>query len=469
MTARRIHGVLQSLRAATLQGAAQASDGDLLRQFVKHNDDQAFAALVRRHSGMVWGVCRRVVGNHHDAEDAFQATFLVLARKAASVWPPHLVASWLHGVALRTALKARTIAAKRRSREKQVENMPEPAASAHASWEELEALVDQELAALPERYRVAVLLCDMEGKTGKVAARQLGIPEGTLAGRLRTARVLLARRLARHGLVLSGGALATAMSQSAASACAPPALVSVAIKVATLVAAGKTPAAALTSARVCALTEGVLKAMCFAKLKSAMTVFLIVAGLCGTAGLTYQVQASAQSSTRTVEEPATGTDARLRQARKDVETALDRLEQARAELERARAALALIPGEPARKEDKPPADNSAAAPWANKLFKETSKDFGSCSGDEPLIHRFEITNIYSVPLQVMHVRASAGCVTWELPQKDLKPRESGYLEVRLDPRRFLGAKTVTLDVTVGPKYVSTATITLRANRVSGEE
>jgi RNA polymerase sigma factor (sigma-70 family) len=450
-----------------LHGVPHASDGDLLSQFVKHNDDQAFAALVRRHSAMVWGVCRRVIGNHHDAEDAFQATFLVLARKAASVWPPNLVANWLHGVARRTALKARTMSAKRRLREKQVENMPEPVASAHASWAEVEALVDQELAALPEKYRIAVLLCDVEGKTGRVAARQLDIPEGTLAGRLRTARVLLAKRLARHGLVLSGGALATAISQNAASACAPPVLVSVAIKAATLVAAGKAPAAALVSARVTALSEGVLKAMCFAKLKSALTVFLIVAGLGGTAGLTYQMQPAAQSPTKAVEEPATETDAkstaRLRQARRDVETALDRLEQARAELERARAALTPSQGE--RPNVLPPADNLTAAPWATKLFKETSKDFGSCSGDEPLTYRFEITNIYSVPLLVINVRASAGCVTWELQRKELKPRESGYLEVRLDPRRFTGAKTVTLHVTVGPSYVSTATITLTANRL----
>jgi hypothetical protein len=110
-----------------------------------------------------------------------------------------------------------------------------------------------------------------------------------------------------------------------------------------------------------------------------------------------------------------------------------------------------------------PAEPNPSAPWANKLFTETSKDFGDCTAAEPLKHRFEMSNIYAVPLQVVAVKASSACVTWTLEKKVLKPRETGYLEVRLDPRRFLGARTVTVFVTVGPEYVSTATITLKAN------
>jgi hypothetical protein len=103
-------------------------------------------------------------------------------------------------------------------------------------------------------------------------------------------------------------------------------------------------------------------------------------------------------------------------------------------------------------------------PWANKLFKETSKDFGHCTGDQMLIHRFEMTNLYAVPIEVTGVNASCGCVTWTLGKQVLQPRENDYLEVRMDPKRFSGAKTVTIHVTVGPMYVSTATITLTAQR-----
>jgi len=116
---------------------------------------------------MVFGVCRRVLGNHHDAEDAFQATFLVLARKASSVRPRERVANWLHGVALRTAMKAKAMTAKRRGREKQVTEMPEPEAAQQGQWSDLQPLLDQELTGLPENYRLPNLLCELEGKTIK--------------------------------------------------------------------------------------------------------------------------------------------------------------------------------------------------------------------------------------------------------------------------------------------------------------
>jgi RNA polymerase sigma factor (sigma-70 family) len=292
MAVRRLTEVLQNLRASILDDAGRVCDGDLLAQFVERQDHAAFAALVQRHSAMVWGVCRRVVGHHHDSEDAFQATFLVLARKAACVRPRHMVANWLHGVALRTALKAKVMAAKRQVREKQISAMPEPAAAAQPSWAELEALIDQELAALPDKYRIALLLCDLEGKTGRVAARQLQIPEGTLAGRLRTARVLLARRLARHGLALSGGTLATMISEHAASACAPPALVSMTIKTATLLAAATTGTAGMVSVNVAALMKGVIQSMLLTKLKTVLAGFVVL-GIAAAGGGVLSHQASA--------------------------------------------------------------------------------------------------------------------------------------------------------------------------------
>src|SRR5262249_36097999 len=141
--------------------------------FIDYKDEAAFEALVCRHGPMVFGVCRRVVRNHHDAEDAFQATFLVLARKAASVKPRGQVANWLHGVAFRTAMKVKAMTAKRRGREEQVGQVPEPEAAQQEHWLDLQPLLDQELNGLPEHYRLPILLCDLEGKTIKEATRQL--------------------------------------------------------------------------------------------------------------------------------------------------------------------------------------------------------------------------------------------------------------------------------------------------------
>jgi RNA polymerase sigma factor (sigma-70 family) len=275
---RRLTEFLQDLRTAALQDSAQVCDGELLGLFIERQDQDAFAALVQRHAAMVWGVCRRGLAHHHDAEDAFQATFLVLARKAASIRPRDLVANWLHGVAHRTALKARTMTARRKVREKQVPQMPELAAAAPPCWAELEAILDHELAALPENYRAPIILCDLEGKTGRIAARQLNIPQGTLAGRLRAGRKMLARRLARHGLALSAGALATALFQNVASARAPAAMVSRTIQNSLLAAAGKTAAAGMVSNQIAALTKGVLKSMFLAKLKP-MIAGMVVLGM----------------------------------------------------------------------------------------------------------------------------------------------------------------------------------------------
>jgi RNA polymerase sigma factor (sigma-70 family) len=286
MPASQITGVIQHLRrSALLRDGAGMTDGQLLERFVTERDDAAFAALVRRHGATVWGVCRRVLSSHHDAEEAFQATFLVLVRRAASVVPREMVANWLHGVAHKTALKARETAARRKTRERQVAEMPEPVVNDHALWRDLQPALDQELTRLPDKYRVAIVLCDMEGKTRKEAARQLGLPEGTLSGWLTRGRTMLAKRLARQGMHLSGGALATILAQQTASATAPPALLLSTIKAAGLVSAGQAATTGVVSPAVAELMKGVLRTMLLSKTKIATTVLVGLTLVLGVAAL----------------------------------------------------------------------------------------------------------------------------------------------------------------------------------------
>src|SRR5712691_10850181 len=199
MATSQISGVIQHLRRTVLlRDGAGLTDGQLLEDYISRRDEAALGALVRRHAPMVWGVCRRVLCNYHDAEDAFQATFLVLVRKAASIASRELLANWLYGVAHQTALKARATAAKRKGRERQVTDMPEPAVTQQDQWCDLQPVLDEELSRLPNKYRGVIVLCDLEGKTRKEVARQLGCPEGTVASRLARARIILAKRLTQR-------------------------------------------------------------------------------------------------------------------------------------------------------------------------------------------------------------------------------------------------------------------------------
>jgi RNA polymerase sigma-70 factor (ECF subfamily) len=154
MATNQLRGVTETLRRATIaQESVGLSDGQLLERYVQDREEAVFAALMRRHGPMVWGVCRRILHCDEDAEDAFQATFLVLVRKAAAVVPREKVGNWLYGVARQTALYARATAARRRAREKQVSVMPDAAAHEQELWDELLPLLDQELGRLPEKYR----------------------------------------------------------------------------------------------------------------------------------------------------------------------------------------------------------------------------------------------------------------------------------------------------------------------------
>jgi RNA polymerase sigma factor (sigma-70 family) len=289
-------------RIAILREGADLTDRQLLEHYLRSQDDTALAALVRRHAPMVWGVCSRILGNHHDAEDAFQATFLVFLRKAAVIASRELLANWLYGVARCTALKARNTAARRKKREKQVTEMPEPQVAERDVFEDLRPTLDAALSHLPARYGALIVLCDLEGKTRKEAARQLGLPEGTVASRLTRARVLLARRLAQRNVALSGGVLASMLALDAAARCVPRGLVSSTIQAAYCLAAGKAVAAEVISAKVAALTEGVLKTMLWTRLKTVIGGALMVVLLGLSGALAWQSQAAAPSALASAKE-----------------------------------------------------------------------------------------------------------------------------------------------------------------------
>jgi RNA polymerase sigma factor (sigma-70 family) len=284
MAGRQPHPILRFLRQLA-GGAAgdETADGQLLRRFAGQREEAAFAALVQRHGPMVLGVCRRVLRDPHDVDDAFQATFLVLARKAGSLSRPEKLANWLYGVACRTAARAKAQAVRRRVHERQFTAMPTADAQTDGgeSVHELRFVLDEELRRLPEKYRGPLVLCYLEGKTYAEAARALGWAEGTVSGRLARAREVLRGRLTRRGLALSTGAFATSFSESSAPAAVPPTLAEVIAKAATLFANGT----GVGSASAAALAEGVLRTMSVTRRNSAAAFALVSSLVAIGAGL----------------------------------------------------------------------------------------------------------------------------------------------------------------------------------------
>ncbi|MCI0705712.1 MAG: sigma-70 family RNA polymerase sigma factor [Planctomycetia bacterium] len=258
--------------------ASAATDPELLARFLADRNEEAFAQIVRRHGAVVFGVCRRVTGNYHLAEDAFQAVFVVLAAKAASVRPRNALSAWLYGVAYRTALRARTMSDRRRRRETLVEKLPESAQAETDSVEgaDIAGLLDEEIARLPEHQRLPVVLCELEGRSRQEGAEQLGIPEGTLSSRLAAARKALAERLRQRGVVLSVVGLTAAFGQLA-EASVPPNLTARAVAVA--ITPGVVPA------HVADLSHGVLRVMFFQKLKAVTLVLGLIAIAVLTGGM----------------------------------------------------------------------------------------------------------------------------------------------------------------------------------------
>jgi RNA polymerase sigma factor (sigma-70 family) len=283
----QLNRTLRHLQAwGDAQALAEASDAQLLERFTDRHEEAAFTALLRRHGAMVWSVSRRVLRCPQDAEDVFQATFLLLARKAASIRKRTAVASWLHGVAHRLALKAKAQGARRQARERQAAERCTPPLTSEAAWRRVQEALDNALAELPEKYRSALVLCCLEGKTLQEAARQLGCPPATVGTWVARGRALLGRRLAHRGLTLSTAGLAALLLASAAPAAAPPTLVKATVKAARSLGAGQA-ADTLCSAQVAGLVNGGLPTMFLTRGK-ALTALLLAVVLAGAGVLTHQ-------------------------------------------------------------------------------------------------------------------------------------------------------------------------------------
>jgi RNA polymerase sigma-70 factor (ECF subfamily) len=297
----------QIRRAALLGNREGLTDAQLLTRFVTQRDEASFEALVRRHGPMVLGVCLRVLRDPDDAEDAFQAAFLVLVRKAASVGRRELLANWLYGVAHNTALKARAMATRRRAREKQVTAMPEPEAPRPDPARDLLPLLDEELRRLPDKYRLPVVLCDLQGQTRKEAAQQLGWPEGTVSSRLAKARAMLAKRMARDGLAVSAGSVVAGLAPGVSRARVPTSMVSSTVAAASHLVAGRAMGG-IVSAKVAALVDGALKAMLIAKLRT-LTAVVVLCGVLGAGLGAFGWATSAATPPRERGAPAAAGDA----------------------------------------------------------------------------------------------------------------------------------------------------------------
>jgi RNA polymerase sigma factor (sigma-70 family) len=213
-------GPMQDVAGSCSQG--EPTDECLLREYVARRDAGAFAAIMRRHGGMVFGVCQRILWREQDAEDAFQATFLVLMRKAASLSRPKLLGNWLYGVAYRVASKIRSANIHERTREAPMVDLPAPQADDDMSWRDLRPILDDELQRLPERYRRPIVLFYLEGKSAEEVADTLGRPRGTVLSQLARARQRLRVRLACRNLTLSAGILALLLKRTTSADTAVP-------------------------------------------------------------------------------------------------------------------------------------------------------------------------------------------------------------------------------------------------------
>jgi RNA polymerase sigma factor (sigma-70 family) len=283
MANKSLNGVFQHIcKLAAVQSAQQLGDHELLKRFAAGNDEAAFTVLVQRHAPMILGVCRRLLGNTHDAEDACQTAFLVLAQKAASIRKTTSLPSWLHGVALRVAahLRRERIRRCKREQEGKPAAMTDPAED--VSWREVQAVLDEELDRLPEQLRGPLILCYLDGRTRDEAAQRLGLSVACLHGRLERGRKMLCQRLVKRGVTLSAALLATAIGEGVSRAALSPATVLHTAQAAVLIHAGRALDPGLVSPKILALAQEVPTKMLLTKLKIGASA-LLGAGLLVTA------------------------------------------------------------------------------------------------------------------------------------------------------------------------------------------
>jgi len=273
----------QICRLLGLAGVRDQSDAQLLERFLQQRDQTAFAGLLERHGPMVWNVCRRVLAQDQDADDAFQATFLVLMRKARSIRKHEALGSWLYGVACRVAFQARAAAQRHRTLIKELQPMTttQPATEEHGP--EFQLLLDDELNQLPNKYRAPLVLCYLQGKTNEQAAQELGWPAGSMSRRLAKARELLRGRLVRRGLTLSIGTWAALLAKQGCGAPLPAALTTKTMQAILCSGAGTG-----FSAPVTALAERIIRSMFLAKLKMSVGLTLVLIGLLTTGVVVHQ-------------------------------------------------------------------------------------------------------------------------------------------------------------------------------------
>jgi RNA polymerase sigma factor (sigma-70 family) len=289
MGLRQVGAILRRLVLVSERAVEGQSDRQLVGHFVTTKDEAAFAALLQRHGRLVLGVCRSVLHHEQDAEDAFQATFLVLARMAPSIRKRDALASWLYGVALRISMKARQAMKSRRRNERQGGTRTPEQPVSEAALRELQAVLFQAVGKLPEKYRAPFVLCCLEGKSRAEAAQELGWREGTVSSRIAKARALLESALARRGIALPAAMTAAVIAPGVVSAGLPIAL---SARAAVAFAAGN--GAEAGPAPAVALAEGMVQAMLVTKLKSVAAIVLLLAVLAGAGPLAYSALQAAE-------------------------------------------------------------------------------------------------------------------------------------------------------------------------------
>ena len=237
---------------------ADQSDGELLTRYCRTHDESAFASIVERHGSMVLGVARRLVRDDHSAEDVFQATFLVLARQAQVVRRPEALGSWLHGVALRLGRKVAARAERDRQPDCRPVSTPQKNPIDELSWREMQQMLDEEVRRLPERYRLPLVLCYLEGRTRDEAAAQLGWSTQQVKGRLERGRERLRQRLVRRGVGLSAALVASLLTEHTCAAVPPLLALSL---IPSAINYGLRRANDGTSSATIALADGVIRTM----------------------------------------------------------------------------------------------------------------------------------------------------------------------------------------------------------------